>query len=111
MSDRPLFIDIDGTLTMNPVVPWGAPRMDRIAKVKELILAGWQVVLWSGGGTSYARAFAEKYGLASTIAIGKPEMMIDDNPTIRPAGRMVRVAPDEFFAQCHGGALAGRRPA
>ena len=96
-EDRPIYIDIDGTLTDQPVEHWGTPWQARLAKVRRMLAEGVQVVIWSGGGTTYARAWAERHGLAGAVCIGKPEFCVDDNPTIRPVGRMRIVPPTEFF--------------
>ena len=92
----PIFIDIDGTLTTVPTKMWGPVIPGRIAAVQALIESGREVVLWSGGGTGYVQAFAEKHGLRPSVCIGKPDMAVDDNPTIRPA-RVWRVIPPEAF--------------
>lgn len=99
MSDRPIYIDIDGTLTLDPVNGWGVPIMSRIRRVQALLAEGRQVVLWSGGGTKYARDFAKRYGLDGIVALGKPEAIVDDNPLLRPTGRMAIIKPDEFFTE------------
>jgi hydroxymethylpyrimidine pyrophosphatase-like HAD family hydrolase len=97
MSDRPIYIDIDGTLTTEPEKPWGQPRSARIDRLRAMIAEGAQIVLWSGGGTAYAQAFAKQYRLDGAIAIGKPECLIDDNPRIRPQLRLLVQAPHIFF--------------
>ena len=93
----PVFIDIDGTLTTVPTRMWGEVLPERSAAVLALIENGREVVLWSGGGTAYVRAFAEKYALSPNVCIGKPGIAVDDNPTIRPAGRLRIIAPEIFF--------------
>ncbi len=93
----PIFIDIDGTLTTVPTKKWGPVIPDRIHDVQAMIGRGVEVVLWSGGGTEYVRAFAKKYNLRPSVCIGKPRQIVDDNPTIRPPGRMNVVPPGEFF--------------
>lgn len=92
----PLYFDIDGTLTDSPV-RGGKPLADRIAEVRRLIDQKVPVVLWSGGGTDYARAFADQHGLSPLACLGKPMACIDDNPTIRPSERMRIIAPEDFF--------------
>jgi hypothetical protein len=93
----PLYVDIDGTLTDLPT-KGGNVIDDRITKVKRLIEAGQEVVIWSGGGTSYAKKFAQDHGLNGVVCIGKPDTVVDDNPTIRPSGRMAIRTPTEFFS-------------
>ena len=95
----PIFIDIDGTLTDVPNAMWGSVYPERIAHVLALIESGRQVVLWSGGGADYVRAFAGRYGLRGATCIGKPDQMVDDCPTIRPGGRGARISPEEFFGE------------
>lgn len=97
MTPSPIFIDIDGTLTDAPGRRWGRPAAARIDKVKGLLAAGVDVVIWSAGGRDYAREFADAHGLAAATCIGKPACVVDDNPTIRPAGRMPIRTPEEFF--------------
>ncbi len=95
----PIFVDIDGTLTDTPSRPWGNVIETRLVLLRDLIKSGREVVLWSGGGTNYAIAFAEKYNLNPILCIGKPGIWVDDNPTIRPKERLLIQTPEEFF-QC-----------
>ena len=95
--DRPIFIDIDGTLTTTPSRPWGPTIAARLNRVRDLLAAGQQVVVWSGNGTAYATQFVEKHGLEGAVSIGKPELVVDDNPDIRPRERMQILSPEEFF--------------
>ena len=106
-TDRPVFIDIDGTLTDKPN-QGGNVLADRIAHIRKLVGQGQDVVIWSGGGTDYARHWVYANGLADLhdelgwesgdlTAIGKPEVIVDDNPDIRPKGRMPIVPPEDFF--------------
>ena len=96
--DRPVFIDIDGTLTDHPTQQWSGVIPERIAHIWRLIAEGHSVVVWSGGGTDYAEEFVRDNGLAHLVtAIGKPEIVVDDNPDIRPKGRIPIVSPDDFF--------------
>ena len=92
-NERPLFIDIDGTLTCEAGRPWGGVIPARIAKVITMLKRGEQVVIWSGNGTTYARAFAVANGLTGAVCIGKPEACIDDNPDIRPRQAMPVLPP------------------
>lgn len=94
----PIFIDIDGTLTDKPHGTWGNVYGERIAHLKSLLERGYEVVLWTGGGTSYAKAFAEKFDLMGAICIGKPGCIVDDNPDIRPQGRIAVLSPDKFLS-------------
>lgn len=94
-ADRPIFIDIDGTLTNEPEHPWGKVHTTRIDKINRLVELGYQIVIWSGNGTTYARAFAERHGLKGVFCIGKPQVFVDDNPKIRP---MEYCLPEDFFA-------------
>lgn len=94
MTDRPIFIDIDGTLTTKPFQMWGPVIDERLDAVRRILHAGHQVVLWSGGGTAYARQFAHYHKLEGVIPMGKPEFCIDDNPDIRPPERMPIHGPE-----------------
>ncbi len=93
----PLYVDIDGTLTDKPN-QGGKVYPERVDKIKEVLKSGREVVLWTGGGTAYAKRFAEEQGLIGVICIGKPACCVDDNPTIRPVDRMLIRSPEEFFA-------------
>ncbi len=90
------FIDIDGTLTTVPTKPWGDVIPDRVAAVKMMIHRGDTVVLWTGGGAVYAKAFAKKHGL-DCLCIGKPDMIIDDNPKLRPCFEHTLVSGPEVL--------------
>ncbi len=78
-----IFCDIDGTLTDDGEHRNGIPNLYRICKIKQLSLTN-TVYLWSGNGQTYAEEFRIKHGLLRCTAIGKPHLIIDDNPTIRP---------------------------
>ena len=97
MNDRPVYIDIDGTLTDRGTAG-GNPLPERIATVRRMLDDGAKIVVWSGTGTEYARRFVKSNGLIGAIALGKPEFLVDDNPTIRPEGKMPVKTPEEFFA-------------
>lgn len=87
----PIFIDIDGTLTMDGEKAWALPRDSALNAVKHLLEGGAEVVFWSGRGTTYAKAWAEKLGLTGKVTcIGKPSICYDDNPEIRPGGLKVQ---------------------
>lgn len=92
-----IYFDIDGTLTRKPNGQWGEPIQDRIAAVIDAIDRGHEVVVWSGRGTKYAKAFAEKYGILGALCIGKPDIAVDDDPDIRPRTLMRIVSPEEWF--------------
>lgn len=92
----PLYIDIDGTLTDKPTRD-GNPLQNRIDKVKQLISEGIEVIIWTGSGTKYAMDFCRKYDIKPLAAIGKFQMIIDDNPTIRPKENFKIVSPEIFF--------------
>ena len=83
MAQLPIFIDIDGTLT-SADVRGGKPIDKRIESVKHMIEQGTPVVLWSANGTDYVKKFADTHGIHPLVCIGKPSLIIDDNPTIRP---------------------------
>lgn len=89
----PIFCDIDGTLTDAPTKKWGNPDMKAINGLKNLIKGGHEVVLWSGGGTAYVKAFAKKYDIRPIVCIGKPRAVIDDNSDIRPIQRIEVLTP------------------
>jgi FMN phosphatase YigB (HAD superfamily) len=98
LSDkRTVFVDVDGTLIM-----WGADPLDPESKVlslangsitiklhkehiqlvKDLFAIGWNVVVWSQGGSDHAEAVIKQIGLADFVHVitSKPESYIDDVP-------------------------------
>lgn len=79
-----LYVDIDGTLTDTSQAQWGNPIMPRIEKLRQLIDEGHFVVLWTGAGADYAREFGNRYGINAHHCLAKPDVIVDDNPTIRP---------------------------
>lgn len=81
---RPIYVDIDGTLTLDPGRAWGRPHAGRISRLRRLIREGQEVVLWSARGRDYARSFSAHYGIPATFCMSKPDRIIDDVPTIRP---------------------------
>ena len=96
--DRPVYIDIDGTLTEDAEAGGKAIPV-RVRKVRDLIDSGQAVVIWSGTGTAYALQFVIDNGLDGALPIGKPEMCVDDNETLRPLERFKIVTPERFFAE------------
>jgi hydroxymethylpyrimidine pyrophosphatase-like HAD family hydrolase len=82
------FIDVDGTLTETPDKAWGKPFLGRIEAIRELIKTN-IVVIWSGRGYEYAKAFCDHYGLQPFSIVPKPDRVIDDNLEIRPGGLKV----------------------
>lgn len=91
-----IFVDIDGTLTKSPCRCWGEPNIEMIALVNQLIDDGHEVVIWSAAGRKYVMDFCDKYGIAGAIAyLGKPNICIDDCPTIRPEESMKIMSPEE----------------
>jgi len=96
MSTRTIFVDIDGTMTDEPDKSWGSPNLEVIDRVKQLIKDGCEVVVWSAGGTEYAKEFAERCGIKASACIGKPWIAIDDKSEIRTGGLWV-MSPDHFL--------------
>lgn len=84
--NRWIYCDVDGTLTEAPESRWGKPRLDVIGRIKDAIGEGDVVVLWSGAGAEYAEAFAERYGIKARACLSKPDLLIDDVPSLRPRG-------------------------
>lgn len=78
-----IFCDIDGTLTDDREHRNGTPNLKRIERIRKMSETC-PVVLWSGNGQEYAEQFRVKHLLINCIALGKPRLIIDDNPTIRP---------------------------
>ena len=91
----PIFIDIDGTLTNRPNTG-GAVLPERLARIRELVDMGHEIIIWSTGGTKYAQNFVRVHNINGVVCIGKPRLMVDDNPKIR-AGALQRCSPDKFF--------------
>ena len=93
------FFDIDGTLTMTQRPRWSEPNMDMINMCKKLIDEGNNVVVWSGT-RRYAKSFCKKYGIKPLLAIGKPQVLIDNEKKKwgnRLKNRMV--TPEEFLEE------------
>lgn len=98
LSDkRTIYCDVDDTLIM-----WGADIHDPTSKVltlesgnivvrlhrphiqlvKDLHAIGWNVVVWSAGGSDHAENVVKQIGLADYVHViaSKPESYIDDMP-------------------------------
>ena len=88
-----IFCDIDGTLTDNGEKKYGIPIESRIESLRKLSKIH-TIILWSGNGTEYAEEFQQKHNLINCIAIGKPHLIIDDNPTIRPNWNSLIKSPE-----------------
>jgi len=98
------FIDIDGTITEEQrAKSWyrSKPRLDVIEKIQKLYNEGHEIILWSGN-TNYAQKVAQdledKYGIKVVAAIGKPEVIVD-NQQRRWGKRLHRrtILPCEFL--------------
>ena len=98
-SERPIFVDIDGTLTDDRHKGHGRPIASRIQKLRDHLGAGGELVIWSAGGTDYAKQFAADNGLEGATCVGKPDLFVDDNPTVRPGARIKVISPEEFFGE------------
>lgn len=91
-----LYCDIDNTLTLADK-RGAAPAFDRIARLKRLIDAGVNVVLWTMSGSGYARRFAQRHGIKAVACLHKPNMIVDDKaPLFRPADKLKVVLPEEM---------------
>lgn len=80
---RPVYVDIDGTLTDSPG-QGGIPIESRLERVRQLARSGIEIILWSGGGREYVERFARENNLHGFLMLGKPDFCVDDNPKIRP---------------------------
>ena len=94
-----IFVDIDGTLTQKQCAKSAfryPPRDDVLNKVRRLILAGHEVILWSGN-TEYAESVAKLYDL-DVVAIGKPQLIVD-NEQNRWSRRLAHrtITPEDFL--------------
>jgi len=77
------------------------PREDVIAKIKMLYDQGHEIILWTGN-TDYAKRVAldleKKYGIKVVAAVGKPEVIVDNEQ--RRWSRRLRdrvILPKEFL--------------
>jgi hydroxymethylpyrimidine pyrophosphatase-like HAD family hydrolase len=101
-----IYIDIDGTLTIPPkgykfdgllaMGKWREPWTENIEKVKRLIQEGKKVVIWSGGGYRYVKAFCKKYDIKPYAMLSKPKVCVDDNPRIKPIHKITVIDPRYF---------------
>jgi hypothetical protein len=106
------YIDIDGTLTTRQK-RWAEPIPERIERVKAMIAAGMDVVIWSGT-ERYAKEWCKANGLVGKYApkhiLGKPNWMVDNQSRIRPAaegggrilGRRRIITPESWMEQTDG---------
>lgn len=94
------YIDIDGTLTQEdrknaPLRP-GATTL-----IRKLLDRGDDVVLWSANGRAYADAFWRKHamfvGIRFPTPMSKPDVIVDDNPNIRPKHVLGRWTPEQLW--------------
>jgi hypothetical protein len=95
MNNKIYYIDVDGTMTDAPLSIWGNPDMKMIEKVKQLCLTNF-VVVWSAGGQKYAKDFCEAYNIEPAFILPKPDIMVDDCPTIRHNNHIKLITPKEF---------------
>jgi hydroxymethylpyrimidine pyrophosphatase-like HAD family hydrolase len=100
-----IYVDVDGTLTNKQT---GRSffkkeiglREDVIQKVKTFYEQGHEIIIWTGN-TEYAKRVAlyllNNYGIKAIAAIGKPEMIIDNE--VRKFARRLKkriMLPEDF---------------
>jgi phosphoserine phosphatase len=96
------FVDVDGTLTdtqcSNSFFKKDCKRWNEmIEKVTKLNDEGHEIIIWSGS-TAYAQKVARALPFDVVAAIGKPEVLIDNEKRRwgkRLTGRMI--TPEEFL--------------
>ncbi|MBD2608545.1 hydrolase [Scytonema hofmannii FACHB-248] len=76
-----IFVDVDDTLVRS-VGTKRIPIPSVIRVIRQLKAQGAILYCWSSGGSKYARASAEEFGLLDCFVgyLPKPEVMIDDQP-------------------------------
>lgn len=95
-----IYVDVDGTLTSKQQgrsAFKAPPRQDVIDKVKNLIAAGHEVVIWTGN-TRYAHKVCELYGIPAVAAVRKPDLIVDNQlrrTRLRLSNKVV--TPEEFL--------------
>jgi hypothetical protein len=96
------YIDIDGTLT-DKQKRWAKPIPARIDRVKAMIGAGMNVIIWSGT-YRYARSWCDKYGFTGEhepyAVLPKPNWMVDNQgPFGKVLGRRQIITPESWMEQ------------
>jgi hypothetical protein len=102
-----VYVDIDGTMTDLPMGTWGTERPEVIAKVRRLIEEGHDVIIWSGAGRDYAERWAAAHNLQPLACLAKPDLCVDDSPTIRHPNNMP-IVPAERFMEMPIGNVPGK---
>ncbi len=90
------FFDVDGTLTINQK-KFSPVRKDMLDRVRQLIQDGDNVIIWSST-KRYADNFCKKNNLKPLLAVGKPQMIID-NQKKKWGNRLKNrtITPEEFL--------------
>jgi hydroxymethylpyrimidine pyrophosphatase-like HAD family hydrolase len=96
-----IFVDVDGTLTTQQrgnSIAKSPVRKDVVKKVKRLAAEGHEIIIWSGD-TAYAKRVAELLQIPHVAAVGKPDLIID-NEDVKWGGRLRRrmMTPEAFLA-------------
>jgi len=71
-----IIFDIDGTLTKRQKI-WDEIDPAMVEACKDCIAKGHTVIVWSST-RRYAKAFCSKYGIKPLLAVGKPQMIVDN---------------------------------
>jgi hydroxymethylpyrimidine pyrophosphatase-like HAD family hydrolase len=90
-----IIFDVDGTLTKRQKL-WAEPDEEMIAHCKRLIAEGHNVIIWTST-RRYAKAFCEKYDIKPLLAVGKPDLIVDNQD--RKWGNRLKdrtITPEEF---------------
>ena len=81
MKPKRIFVDVDGTLTQRQTphsVRRGVPlRADVVAKVRALAEQGHEIIIWTGS-TKGAREVVKLLNLPHIAAVGKPDVIVDN---------------------------------
>jgi len=102
-----IYMDIDGTLT-DRQKRWAKPIPERINRVKAMIAAGENVIVWSGT-YRYAREWCDRNGFTGKYepyaVMPKPKYFVDNQSRVRSLpegggkilGRRTIITPEAFM--------------
>jgi hypothetical protein len=92
-----IYCDIDGTLTTKQAIRQPA-WTEMVIKIRAAITEGHEVALWSGG-YAYAAEMGATLGIIGhKAALGKPQIIIDNEPDLLlQRFRNTIMTPEEFL--------------
>lgn len=92
---RWIYVDVDGTLTLDGANGDGEPRTSMVRVAQELYSRpDVKLVIWSARGAEYAEEWCRRHEVRADIYLTKPHVCVDDKPTVH-RNKILILDPEE----------------